>query len=154
MLEIVAEQFQPDRIPQSFPRSAQYPVYELAPHLRKHCLYSLTHTADEFSFGRRINSRQHQQFAFRGKHLTKFRPAITQISQKDSSINRFAQFNSRISIIPVSRTEKSIYYQPRCIAQQVQLETKEPSSRTFAEASAIIAQQAHTAGTNGVTNRY
>jgi hypothetical protein len=63
MLEIVAEQFQPDRIPQSFPRAAKYPIYELPPHLRKHRLYSLAHTADESSFLCHIDSRQHQQLA-------------------------------------------------------------------------------------------
>lgn len=123
------------------------------PKLTEQRLNALPHAAVQLSLVGYILPRDQQQLVLLGQHLGKLWPAITQVSQHHATIKGFGQLRSRSAIIKIARRQHRINDAAIDVAQRVQFEAKEPARTTFAKVSAFIAQQPHSAMSNGLADR-
>src|SRR5215210_972773 len=122
MTQIIVEQLQPNRIPQSIPSPAEHSINKPMPKLRKQCLDLLANTTMQLAPLRYIGSCYDQHLSLLGKQVRKLRPAIAQVAQQNAAIYGLGQFNRRVTILQISRRQNGINNQPGAIAQQMQLE--------------------------------
>lgn len=153
MTQIVAQQFELDRIPQSAPRTTEYAIYKTMPQLAEQRLHALPHAAVQGPFVGHVSSRHQQQVIFFGQHLGKLRPAVTQVSQHHAASHRFGQFRPWPAIIEIPRRQPRVHDTTIAVAQGVEFEAKEPAGTALAEVSTLVAQQAHSPVTNGFADR-
>lgn len=149
MTQIVAQQLQFYRIPQSLPRPAHYSVYKCMPKLTKQRLYPLSHAAVQFSLFLYIAPPDQQHFLFLTQHLKQLWPTVSQISKHHSTIYNFTQFWRCNSVIYVTRTQYRINDAAIDVSQNVQFEPEKPSCTAFAKISSFISQQPHSSVTDG-----
>ena len=123
------------------------------PKLREQRLNPLTHTTVQLSLVGHLSPRYQQQPVFFRKHIGKLRPVIAKVGQHHTAHNRFRQFRCRAAVIEIARSQDRIDNATVDVAQRVQFEAKKPARTAFAKISAFVAQQSHSAMTNGFADR-
>src|SRR5215210_1243923 len=142
MNQVVMQDLELDRIPQSIPRAAEHSVNKLMPPLAEHRLDTLPHLREQVLLLRRVGSRNQQ-------HLSLFQtlgtiwPAIAQITNGDAAINSFVERQRWLPVIPVGRRQDDVHQSAFNVTHGMKLETEEPALTCLAKARAVFSHQTH-----------
>lgn len=129
------------------PGTTQHAIHKSTPQLAEECFYPLTQTADEVSRlpvqSSTIFRGDEQHLGFISQHFGQWRTDVSQVAQRNSTVNRECQGRSSVSTIEVGRQQQSATKMSIQVTQQMQLEAEEPAGRRFAPLSTIFSQEPH-----------
>src|SRR5712691_4081977 len=153
MTQVVVQYFELEGIPQATPRAAEYPIHKLAPQLTKGGFYLLPHLAEnEAMSGGSVTGNQQHLSLFRQSGST-LGTAISQVTQGNSPIYGLDQGQGGDAIIVIPRRQDNIEHPSVNVAEQMELETKEPPFTTLPKVRARVPQQADPPVTDGLAKR-
>jgi hypothetical protein len=129
------------------PRTTQHTIYKSTPQLAEERFYPLSQTTDECSrFLPKLSTifgREEQQLSLISHYFSQRRADVSQVTQQHSTINTKCQRRSGITVMEVGRQQHAAANVPVQVAQQMQLETKEPAGGAFAPVRTIFSEEPH-----------
>jgi hypothetical protein len=143
MTQIVVQHFELKGIPQACPRAAEHPIDKLAPQLTKGGFNLLPDMAEnEAMSGGLVTSDQPHVRFFRQIRCTVGTPRA-QITQGDPPRQALNQSQGRETIIAIPRRQDNIEDASVNMAEQMELEPKEPPFTAFPKVRTFIPHQAN-----------
>ena len=141
MTQVVVQDFELEGIPQATPGAAEHPVHKLAPQQTKGGFDLLPRlTEDETECRGSVTSNQQHVGLFRQVRGT-LGTAIAQITQGDTSIYGLDQGQGGGAIIVIPRRQDNIEDSSVNVAEQMELEPKEPPLTALPKIRALVPQQ-------------
>jgi hypothetical protein len=156
MTQVVVQHFELNGIPQASPGAAEYPIHKLAPQLTKGGFDLLADLAEDEAMGGSLVTGNQQ-------HLGLFRQGggtvgatIAQITKSDAPSQALDQDQRGNAIIAIARGQDNIEDPSVNVAEQMELEAKEPPFTALAKVRAFVPQQPHPSMADGQTkgNRF
>src|SRR5215207_1573561 len=123
------------------------------PQLRETGLNRLPYLREQELLCRRIRACDEQDLSLLLKQGSGRLASIAQVSERHSTVARFAQREQRVTVIYRAGRQHEIEKASRNMAQTVQFEAKEPTLRSFPEACAILPHQTHSPMSQRVAQR-
>jgi hypothetical protein len=153
MTQIVVQHFELKGIPQARPGAAEHPIDKLAPQLTKGGFDSLPDLAEDEAMSRGLVTGNQQHVSLVRQIRGTAWAAIAQITQCDTPVYRLDQGQSGDAIIVIPRRQDHIEHPSVNVAEQMELETKEPPFAAFSKVRPVVPQQADSPMADGQTER-
>src|ERR1700737_4673457 len=141
MYQIIEQDLQLDRVPQPPPGAAKHPIHKVPPQLAESSFNALAQLTEyEFVLRGTVLGNQQHLGLFR-QAMGAVRTAIPQIAQGDATVDSLHQRQRWVAIIGVARRQDDIEHPSMNLAQEVELEAKEPPFAGFSKIRPLVSQQ-------------